>query len=209
MDTNDAVPQELGEEAFAFGINILASTRRYAAEPEFASFLMLLRGQVGDLAVRDNRTLCAEILRIFRTYFEAGDGQGTRHVLTLASHSYRISSKVDAGDKGKVLQSLARGSFQLKSGTTRDFYMEAAKAKANDAVVLLDAAKPVQDVLDILEAGNVDIYKVNAMEICNLMGYGCKEGEASEEQIREVAAKALLRFSAVKHLAITESWLTD
>lgn len=39
MDTNDAVPQELGEEAFAFGINILASTRRYAAEPEFASFL--------------------------------------------------------------------------------------------------------------------------------------------------------------------------
>ncbi|CAK9004805.1 unnamed protein product [Durusdinium trenchii] len=91
------------------------------------------------------------------------------------------------------------------SGTTRDFYMEAAKAKANDAVVLLDAAKPVQDVLDILEAGNVDIYKVNAMEICNLMGYGCKEGEASEEQIREVAAKALLRFSAVKHLAITES----
>ncbi|CAK9004806.1 unnamed protein product [Durusdinium trenchii] len=90
------------------------------------------------------------------------------------------------------------------SGTTRDFYMEAAKAKANDAVVLLDAAKPVQDVLDILEAGNVDIYKVNAMEICNLMGYGCKEGEASEEQIREVAAKALLRFSAVKHLAITD-----
>ena len=32
--------------------------------------------------------------------------------------------------------------------------------------------------------------QVNAMEICNLMGYGCKEGEASEEQIREVAAKA-------------------
>lgn len=70
----EVLNQELGEEAFAFGINILASTRRYAAEPEFASFLMLLRGQVGDLAVRDNRTLCAEILRIFRTYFEAGDG---------------------------------------------------------------------------------------------------------------------------------------
>jgi len=67
----EVLNQELGEEASCFGINILASVRRYAAEPDFLSFLLLLRGHVSDLVVRDNRTLCSEILRIFRTYFES------------------------------------------------------------------------------------------------------------------------------------------
>jgi len=67
----EVLGQELGEEASCFAINILASVRRYAAEPDFLSFLLLLRGHVSDLVVRDNRTLCTEILRIFRTYFES------------------------------------------------------------------------------------------------------------------------------------------
>lgn len=67
----EVLNQELGEEGSCFGINIPASVRRYAAEPDFLSFLLLLRGHVSDLVVRDNRTLCPEILRIFRTYFES------------------------------------------------------------------------------------------------------------------------------------------
>lgn len=42
---------------------------------------------------------------------------------------------------------------------TRDFYLKAAAAKASDAAVLLDAAKPVEDVTEILAQGHVDIYK--------------------------------------------------
>ena len=34
-----ALRQECGEEASCFGINVLASCRRYAAEPDFLSFL--------------------------------------------------------------------------------------------------------------------------------------------------------------------------
>eukprot|EP00435_Cladocopium_sp_Y103_P004290 s4058_g1.t1 len=90
------------------------------------------------------------------------------------------------------------------NGTSRDFYLKAAKAKTHGAWVLLDAAKPVQDVIDILDAGDVDIYKVNAMEICALMGFECKEGQISAEQINEAANKTLARFRGLSHLAITD-----
>eukprot|EP00439_Symbiodinium_sp_Y106_P000096 s5188_g1.t1 len=71
----EVLHQELGEEEVtAFAVNIFASVRKYAAEPDFLGFLLLITGQVADVVVRDNRSLCAELLRIFRIYFEVADG---------------------------------------------------------------------------------------------------------------------------------------
>lgn len=71
----EVLHQELGEEEVAaFAVNIFASVRKYAAEPDFLCFLLLITGQVADVVVRDNRSLCAELLRIFRIYFEVADG---------------------------------------------------------------------------------------------------------------------------------------
>ncbi|CAE7732519.1 unnamed protein product, partial [Symbiodinium microadriaticum] len=59
----EVLHQELGEEEVAaFAVNIFASVRKYAAEPDFLCFLLLITGQVADVVVRDNRSLCAELL---------------------------------------------------------------------------------------------------------------------------------------------------
>ncbi|CAJ1440309.1 unnamed protein product, partial [Effrenium voratum] len=76
------------------------------------------------------------------------------------------------------------------SGVDRDFYLRVARAArtaaADSAWVLLDAAKPIEDVRFLLEAGDVDIYKV------------------SQDQVLEAMQQAFERFPGVKHLAITD-----
>eukprot|EP00931_Biecheleriopsis_adriatica_P074937 TRINITY_DN48906_c0_g1_i1.p1 TRINITY_DN48906_c0_g1~~TRINITY_DN48906_c0_g1_i1.p1 ORF type:complete len:781 (-),score=206.94 TRINITY_DN48906_c0_g1_i1:37-2379(-) len=62
------------EEAQVFAINIFASARRFAAEPDFLCYMLLMMGRISDSVVKDNRALCGEILRIFGTHFDAGDG---------------------------------------------------------------------------------------------------------------------------------------
>lgn len=63
------------EDALEFAINIYATVRRHAAEPDFLAYLLLLKGKISDSVVKENRGLCAELLRIFTAYFEAEDGK--------------------------------------------------------------------------------------------------------------------------------------
>ncbi|CAE7433290.1 lacC [Symbiodinium natans] len=93
------------------------------------------------------------------------------------------------------------------SGTSAEIYGAAAAAKASGAQCLLDAVKPVEDISNLLASGNVDIYKVNAMEVCTLMGMvsaqGVREGEVHEHQVREAVSKMFDRYPGVRHVAIT------
>jgi len=70
----DKENEEDGDEAPVFAINIFAAVRRYAAEPDFLAYLLLLMGRISDSVVKDNQNLTGEILRIFRAHFDAGDG---------------------------------------------------------------------------------------------------------------------------------------
>mmetsp|Transcript_58956 Transcript_58956/g.140753 ORF Transcript_58956/g.140753 Transcript_58956/m.140753 type:complete len:420 (-) Transcript_58956:25-1284(-) len=89
-------------------------------------------------------------------------------------------------------------------GVDWTFYSDVAGAKAEGAYVLLDAFRPVEDIEKILTAGHVDIYKVNAFELCTLMGEdNVKEGSVSSAQIMAAASKALQKFPALRYLAIT------
>eukprot|EP00439_Symbiodinium_sp_Y106_P068057 s1772_g11.t1 len=90
------------------------------------------------------------------------------------------------------------------NGTTSRLYQAAAEAKGTGALCVLDAVKPVQDIADLLASGYIDIYKVNAVELCTLMGaQGLREGEVGEHQIREAVAKMFDKYPGVKHAAIT------
>ncbi|CAE7857204.1 lacC [Symbiodinium microadriaticum] len=90
------------------------------------------------------------------------------------------------------------------NGTTSRLYQAAAEAKATGALCVLDAVKPVQDIEDLLASGNIDIYKVNAVELCTLMGaQGLREGEVGESQVREAVSKMFDKYPGVKHAAIT------
>lgn len=66
----EVLSQELGEEGKAFAVNLFAATQRYASEPDFLCYLLLLRGFISDTVVRDNALLCTELLRLFRGHFE-------------------------------------------------------------------------------------------------------------------------------------------
>lgn len=70
----DKENEEDGDESPVFAINIFAAVRRYAAEPDFLAYLLLMMGRISDSVVKDNQNLTGEILRIFRTHFDAGDG---------------------------------------------------------------------------------------------------------------------------------------
>merc|ERR1719436_1902406 len=65
---------EAAEAAAEFGINVYVAVRRYSSEPDFLAYLLLLLGKLPDNAVRDNKMLCTELLRIFTTHFDTGDG---------------------------------------------------------------------------------------------------------------------------------------
>jgi len=63
-----------GDDAAIFSINFFSATRRYCAEPDFLCYYLLLCGTIADCVVRDNKNMCAELLKIFMTHFESGDG---------------------------------------------------------------------------------------------------------------------------------------
>lgn len=65
------------EDASDFVINIYAAVHRYSAEPDFLAYLLLLQGKISDTVVKDNRSLCAELLAMFKSHFESGDGTKT------------------------------------------------------------------------------------------------------------------------------------
>jgi fructose-1-phosphate kinase PfkB-like protein len=91
------------------------------------------------------------------------------------------------------------------SGVTNEVYATVAKAKADGAIVLMDAFKPSDEVAAILAQGAVDIYKVNAFEICTIMGAeGLKEGEVTAEQVKDAVSRAFERFPGVQNFAITD-----
>merc|ERR1712023_565096 len=62
-----------GEEAVEFALNIYYAVRRYAIEPDFLAYLLLLNGTIGDSMQRDNRTLCGQLLSIYIQHFEQTD----------------------------------------------------------------------------------------------------------------------------------------
>lgn len=74
LDPGSSVSGEEDTQLPVFAINIFASVRRHAAEPDFLGYMLLVMGRVSDSVVRDNRNLCSEILRIFGTHFETSDG---------------------------------------------------------------------------------------------------------------------------------------
>lgn len=91
------------------------------------------------------------------------------------------------------------------SGVTSDVYSATAKAKAAGAIVLMDAFKPTADVATILAGGAADIYKVNAFELCTIMGAeDVKEGTVTADQVKDAVNRALDKFPAVQHFAITD-----
>merc|ERR1712054_733252 len=55
-------------------INMFAALRRFSAEPDFLAYWLLLNGKISDSVVRDNKRLCAELVKIFVTHFESSDG---------------------------------------------------------------------------------------------------------------------------------------
>jgi len=91
------------------------------------------------------------------------------------------------------------------SGVTSEVYAATAKAKSDGATVLMDAFNPTADVSAILAQGAVDIYKVNAYEICTIMGAeGLKEGEVTADQVKDAISRAFDKFSSVSHFAVTD-----
>lgn len=74
MDTSSSAAGEEDSHLPLFAINIFATVRRHAAESDFLGYMLLIMGRISDSVVRDNRNLCAEILRIFGTHFETPDG---------------------------------------------------------------------------------------------------------------------------------------
>lgn len=91
------------------------------------------------------------------------------------------------------------------NGVDASFYSAVAQAKAEGATVLMDAFKPIDDVTEILLLGCVDCYKVNAFEICTLMGAtGVKEGQISTEQVVDAIQRAFEKFPGVQSFAITD-----
>jgi len=73
-DPNKEKEEEDVDDSSIFAINIFAAVRRYAAEPDFLAYLLLMSGRISDSIVKDNRSLIGEIVRIFRTHFDIGDG---------------------------------------------------------------------------------------------------------------------------------------
>jgi hypothetical protein len=67
----DDVPDE---EKKLWAINMFAALRRYAAEPDYLAYYLLVLGKISDVVVRDNKRLCAELLKIFVNHFESSDG---------------------------------------------------------------------------------------------------------------------------------------
>merc|ERR1712079_364120 len=73
------------------------------------------------------------------------------------------------------------------------------------AMVLMDAYKPMSEIAAILADGAGDVYKVNAFEICTLMGgEGLKEGQVTAEQVKDAVARAFDKFPGVKFFSITD-----
>jgi len=69
------IPEEVPEEEKKlWAINMYAALRRYAGEPDFLAYLLLVKGKLSDRVVRDNRRFCSELLKIFINHFEVSDG---------------------------------------------------------------------------------------------------------------------------------------
>jgi len=57
-------------EANGYYVNMFAAARRYGAEPDFLSYLLLFSGKISDSVVADNKSLCGRIRSIFATLFD-------------------------------------------------------------------------------------------------------------------------------------------
>lgn len=72
---SEHVPEEVPEEdKQEWIVNIFVALRQYSGEPDYLAYLLLVKGNISDSAVRDNRMLCAELLKIFTNNFEPPDG---------------------------------------------------------------------------------------------------------------------------------------
>eukprot|EP00933_Yihiella_yeosuensis_P035389 TRINITY_DN2891_c0_g1_i1.p1 TRINITY_DN2891_c0_g1~~TRINITY_DN2891_c0_g1_i1.p1 ORF type:complete len:243 (+),score=55.73 TRINITY_DN2891_c0_g1_i1:379-1107(+) len=90
-------------------------------------------------------------------------------------------------------------------GVASGFYSSVARAKAPDSIVLMDAFNPVDEISAILSEGHIDVYKVNAFELCTLMGAeGLKEGSVTGDQVQKAVEKAFDKFQGVQNFAITD-----
>jgi len=74
----DHLPEYVTREAAVeFAINIYASVRRFSDEPDFLAYLMLLQGKLSDKVIKDNMTLCTELLQSFDGMNKLKDGSKT------------------------------------------------------------------------------------------------------------------------------------
>jgi hypothetical protein len=62
------------DDSIDFAINIYACVRKYAAEPDFMGYLLLLQGKISDTIVQDNKSFCSELLKILPTLYEPVEG---------------------------------------------------------------------------------------------------------------------------------------
>jgi len=69
------IPEEVPQdEKKLWAINMFAALRRYSAEPEFLGYLLLMKDKISEFVMRDNKHICAEVLKIFVNLFDASEG---------------------------------------------------------------------------------------------------------------------------------------
>lgn len=208
-----------GQNAAKAAATLLAATRA-ASLPCGVALAQFLGGDAGDIVQRHLerfgiRQLTGPVSAATRQtltlldYPAAAEGRGPE-----VTELVMPSAKLERSDVEALLERVVSEAPRHKAillmgtwpqGVDASFYSAVAKAKAPGALVWLDACKPVEEVAAILAEGDIDIYKVNAVELCTLMGAtDFKEGEASAGQVAEAASRALERFQGLRALAITD-----
>lgn len=109
--------EEAAEQVAEFAINIYASVRRYAAEPDFLAYLLLLLNKLPDTAVRDNKLFCTELLRLFTTHFETGDSSHGANTITKSKFFWGLREVLQNKDQ-KMWQDMATFAFPGGAGDT-------------------------------------------------------------------------------------------
>jgi len=67
------LPQGDANEHGVFAANLWAGVRRFAAEPDFLAYSLLLRNKITHAVVRDNKGICEKLLQIFSEEQEESD----------------------------------------------------------------------------------------------------------------------------------------
>jgi len=169
-----------------------------------------IRSHLDNLGIADISAVTAAATRQTVTLLDYPDPASAPTVTELITPGDEVPDLAVSDLQAKLVADAPKHKGILLMGTwpkgvSKEIYAATAKAKGDGALVLMDAFKPTEDISSILAEGAVDIYKVNAFELCTIMGgQNLKEGEVTLEQITDAAIRAFDKFAGVKYLAITD-----